>query len=191
MDKLLAVSECAVGNHALSLIKERDFGIKCKNYHPFIKYLYLFKWAYTSNCVENIEDCSGGTLCNLKNILGKLTKFCKDCRPKKYQEALIELNGDYEAWYNSQDYLDCLRWELENNGYIEPMIDLCRNLNIEISTEAFCKALILNISAQKLDCFVLTDIQVQQACTTIITELSAQALCKDIDTDINTTLPED
>ncbi|HMT01764.1 MAG TPA: hypothetical protein PKD00_00400 [Burkholderiales bacterium] len=180
MNKLLANAYCKLGNMAIAENLKLSYGISC-NTGGLEEYLDLFIWAYNNSCVQETQDCSGGNKCNIENILGKLTKYCKDCRPKFYQENRIEKNEDYTEWYESQEYLDCLNVELEQNGYIEPMIDLCKNLNITITTEAFCKAIVTAIAASKIDCFMTTSIDVINACNLVITQLTAEKKCNPTD----------
>jgi hypothetical protein len=168
MDKMLSVSQCKLGKVAMDIYYESTYGIKCK--HDISKYLHLFLWAYQNSCIDNTtRDCSGTPLCNLENILGKLTKHCKDCKPKRYKKPKIELNTDYTDWYNSDEYIDCLNWELINNGYIEPAIDLCKNLNIEISVEKLCKTIVTYLSVNKIQCELITNVIITNAVNNILT----------------------
>ncbi|HMT03385.1 MAG TPA: hypothetical protein PKD00_08795 [Burkholderiales bacterium] len=164
MDKMLSVSQCKLGEVAMDQYYSATYGLTCKN--NIDKYLSLFLWAYQNSCVSNTgKDCSGTPLCNLENILGKLTKHCKDCKFKKYKKAIIEVNTDYACWYDSDEYMDCLNWELINNGYIEPAIDLCQNLEIEISIERLCKEIVTYISMNQIQ---LNTLNVEKAVKNIL-----------------------
>lgn len=169
MDKILAIGQCKLGNNATAQYYENVYGVKCTDDKS--KYLDLFLWAYTNPCLEDTEDCDGGTLCNLRNIIGKLTRHCVDCKPKKYQEPVVIPNPDYTEWYGSEEYVECLTIQLEEDGWIDPMIDLCQNLNIEVSADTLCKAIAIQLSAQQIDCNMASDIQIQQACQMVINNI--------------------
>lgn len=151
MDKILAIGQCKLGSNAIAQYHENIYGVKCTDDKS--KYLDLFLWAYTNPCLEDTEDCDGGALCNLRNIIGKLTRHCVDCRPKKYQEPIVVPNPDYTCWYDSQEYIDCLTIQLEEQGYIETIIDLCESLNpqITVTPETICGLIIHEITANGLD----------------------------------------
>jgi hypothetical protein len=148
MGKMESVASCKLGKYVMDKTYESLYGIKCKTkVGEYSEYLSLFLWAYKNSCIDNdTRDCSGTPLCNLENILGKLTQHCRDCKPKKYKKPITEINGDYSCWYSSDEYIDCLNWQLINEGYIEPAIDLCANLNIEISMEDLCKEIVTYIT---------------------------------------------
>lgn len=167
---MLAVGQCKLGQNAMAEYYTSVYGIKCTDDKS--KYLDLFLWAYTNPCLEDTEDCDGGSLCNLRNIIGKLTRHCVDCKPKKYQTAVTVLNPDYTEWYGSQEYLDCLTIQLEEDGWIEPMIDLCANLNIAVTSEYLCKAIAITLTQQQIDCTMATDIQIQTACQMVINNIT-------------------
>ena len=152
MDKMLAVGKCKLANQTLSTYYNNVYGIRCGKEDILSKWLHLFLWAYENTCLVDNDDCTGGNLCNLKNIIGKITKHCKDCRPKKYKEAVITINPDYTCWYQSQEYIDCLTIQLEEEGYIETIINLCANLNpeITITPETICGLIIHEITANGL-----------------------------------------
>ena len=186
MDKLLANAQCKLGNQTLNLYYENTYGILCnKDYN---EWLPLFLWAYESGCLDKPEDCNhcqnDCIHCNLQTNIGKTIKYCKDCKPKKYKKPIIVKNDDYTEWYNSPEYISCLQIELEENGYIEPMVDLCKNLNIDITSADACTVLATNLAAQQIDCFVLTDIHVAEACSNILTTLTAETTCKTIEVEI-------
>ena len=152
MDKLVAVGKCKLANQALSTYYNNVYGIRCSKEDVLSKWLHLFLWAYETTCLTDTDDCTGGDLCNLKNIIGKVTHHCKDCKPKKYMEPIITPNPDYTCWYESQDYLDCLTIQLEEEGYIDSIIDLCANLDpqINVSVENICGLIINEITANGL-----------------------------------------
>ena len=187
MDKLLANGKCKLASQTFATYYENVYGVRCTENNN--DWLHLFLWAYESGCIPkdtdckhcNCVDCNECAHCNIQNNIGKITKYCKDCKPKKYMEPIVIPNSDYTDWYNSEEYIDCLNIQLEENGWIEPMIDLCRNLNINISQAEFCKLLVSSISARELDCFMITDIQVADVCSTIISSLDVEAACKSVD----------
>lgn len=157
-DKIYLVGQCKIGNQALSLYNEKVYGIKCQDKD---KWLELMLWAYDKYKCTNIVDCkncSNNTDCNFCNLqanIGKLTKHCIDCKPVNYKQPIITPSEDYSCWYNSQEYLDCLTIQLENEGYIEPMISLCENLNpaISITVPEICDMIMIELTAQCVDCF--------------------------------------
>lgn len=136
-----------MGQNAIAQYHENVYGVKCTDDKS--KYLDLFLWAYTNPCLEDTEDCEGGALCNLRNIIGKLTRHCMDCKPKKYQEAIVVPNPDYTEWYACPTYLECLAIELEEQGWVEPIIDLCESLEINLTLIEVCHLLSIEINLQE------------------------------------------
>ena len=187
MDKLLANAKCKLASQAFGTYYNNIYGLACDANN--VEWLDLLLWAYDSNCISKDIDCnhcagSDCIHCTLQSNIGKAVKYCKDCKPKKYMEPKVTPNPDYTEWYNSDEYIECLQIQLEESGYIEPMIDLCTNLNINITQEDACKMIVSHIAAQQVDCFMLTDLHIQQACSTIITELNVENLCATIDSEI-------
>lgn len=90
-----------------------------------------------------------------------LLKHCINCKGVKL--TTLEIVTINPQWYNTQEYLDCLQIQLEEEGWIEPLIDLCQNLNIEISFEKLCKDIAVELSLQKVDCMNLSEIQITNA----------------------------
>lgn len=150
--KLWLVGKCKLANQAISKYNEEIYGIECPAFSTEEQWLDLFLWAYEKqSCITGIEaSCKeGGKLCNLEQIIGRITKFCKDCKPKKYNEPIITKNEDYACWYSSEEYLDCLNAQLEEQGYIESYINLCKDLNPEITVTAqqLCELIVSEIIA--------------------------------------------
>jgi transcription elongation factor Elf1 len=188
MDKILANAKCKLAKDTFATFYENVYGIRCS--HNIQKWLHLFLWAYEQPCFDETIDCKHCQdveclHCNLQATIGKMIKHCKDCKPKKYMEPIVTFADDYTDWYNSEEYLECLRIELEENGYIEPMVDLCKNLNIEISVRDACNILATTLAAEQVNCFMITDLEVAAACSTIVSNMVAEGLCKDFPTDLN------
>jgi len=190
MDKILANGKCKLANQAFATYFEQIYGIRCTENNN--EWLHLFLWAYESGCITTDTDCNHCTCsdcseclhCNIQANIGKIIKYCKDCKPKKYMTPIVTPNDDYTEWYESQEYLDCLQIELEENGWIEPMIDLCKNLHIDITAEQACKLVAAELAVQQVDCTMLTNIIVTHACNVVVDNIVAENLCKDFDTDI-------
>lgn len=157
---IIQVAECALGNNAANIINKLKYGIICKDDTDY-NLLELLIFAAKSGCVED--------LCNIENTIGKILKYCKDCKPKRYKEPIITYNTDYTCWYSSQEYLDCLEQQLITQGWIEPAINICNDLNIQIDINSLCTGLSLELSMMKIDCLSITNIDIEKACTNFLT----------------------
>lgn len=157
---IIQVAECALGNNAANIINKLKYGIICKDDTDY-NLLELLIFAAKSGCVED--------LCNIENTIGKILKYCKDCKPKRYKEPIITYNTDYTCWYSSQEYLDCLEQQLIDQGWIEPAINICNDLNIHIDINSLCSGLGLELSMMKIDCLNITNIDIEKACNRFLT----------------------
>lgn len=151
MEKIVSVSNCLLSNLGTQKYNYEIFGISCKD-DLEANLISLMLWAKKL-------PCSNSALLNTQ--LSKLTKFCKNCKPKKYKQPTIKLNPDYTVWYNSQEYLDCLIFQLINEGYVE---DFCFKTKIALSVEDVCKDIAIALSSYKIDCNILSNIQVINNC---------------------------
>lgn len=163
INKVIQVTECALGNYTLNIYNAKRYGIFC-NDDIDLEFLSLLLFAAKSTCVED--------KCNIENTIAKLTKKCKDCRPVRYKTPNIVFNTDYTDWYNSQEYLDCLQEQLIDQGWIEPMIDICTSLNVEVDIDPLCTGVSIQLSLERVDCLNITSIDIEKACTTFIQNIN-------------------
>ena len=142
-----------------------------------------------------VDKCSTDT--NYELIIERikdLLSSCIECR--NYYDNSINITTN-DTWYETQEYIDCLIHELEENGYIEyinPIVDLCTNLNINIDVNQLCNELVTKLSINKINCSLLTNINPTNICNTIYTnnltnKITINSICDIITQDIQGTLP--
>ena len=101
-----------------------------------------------------------------------------NCNKSIEDVSVIDLDND---WYNSQDYIDCLEWQLEHNGYIEPLIDICNSLNININHNRLCNHIALTLSQSHISCNIIPTINIESVCN--ISTINVQQIVKDCSID--------
>ena len=117
ISKLMIEMQCKLAELSYSQYVESYYNIKCFDksvYHHLRTYLLLL-----DNLNKNI-NCVLTTDIELSiEKIKDMIKNCPNCNKSIEDVSVIDLDND---WYNSQDYIDCLEWQLEHNGYIEPLI---------------------------------------------------------------------
>ncbi len=168
MLKIVSVASCKLAEIAMDFYISKVYGINCKEDEKLFFNISLLLWAYNNGC---------GDKCKLETAIAKLIGYCRNCKPKKYKEVIIIKNGDYTLWYESQEYLDCLAYELEHNGFITSisnLTNLCGSLNVTINQEQLCQAITVQIAQSGINCNVLATVNMENICnlpTTVLTQL--------------------
>lgn len=162
---MLQILGCKLGSEALTQIKNTSLGISCNS---DLSLLQLFYYAASQPC--DFDKC------NLNTNIAKLTKHCKNCRPKEYKPVIVEYNEDYTEWYNSQEYLDCLAIQLQTTGCIQPMIAILANVNIEISGDELCQAVISTLAMAQEDCMAVSTVTLESHCDSALNTIIMQTL---------------
>lgn len=178
INELIYLIDCKLGEIGTSLIYEKKYAISdCED----IKLLFSELSAYRELLIDILNNRNSGAdiidiidlpmLCNiceysLEKIIERIKDIlmnCVNCKGVIYEIIKIEESSFADTWYNSSEYIDCLQSELEDNGWIDPLVDLCQNMNISISVEQLCKNIAIEIATTKQSCMELSDISVQSA----------------------------
>lgn len=142
-----------------------------------------------------VDKCSTNTdyeliIERVKDLLSN----CIECKNYYDNSVIIATNNE---WYETQEYIECLIQELEENGYIEyinPIVDLCTNLNIHININQLYNELVTHLAINKINCNLLTNIDTTNVCNTIYSSgltnnITVNSICDIIVQDIQGTLP--
>lgn len=140
-----------------------------------------------------VDKCSTNTdyeliIERVKDLLSN----CIECKNYYDNSVIIATNNE---WYETQEYIECLIQELEENGYIEfihPIVDLCASLNIDLTVNQLCSTLVTQLVANKINCNLIANINTTNVCNTLFTNkttITANNICETIITDIQGKLP--
>jgi hypothetical protein len=176
ISKLMIEMQCKLAELSYSQYVESYYNIKCFDksvYHHLRTYLLLL-----DNLNKNI-NCVLSTDIELSiEKIKDMIKNCPNCNKSIDDVSVIDLDND---WYNSQDYIDCLEWQLEHNGYIEPLIDICNSLNININHNRLCNHIALTLSQSHISCNIIPTINIESVCN--ISTINVQQIVKDCSID--------
>ena len=136
-------------------------------------YLFLLDYLY-KNIICVLTSVIDLSIEKIKDMI----KNCPNCNKSIEDVSVIDLDND---WYNSQDYIDCLEWQLEHNGYIEPLIDICNSLNININHNRLCNHIALTLSQSHISCNIIPTINIESVCN--ISTINVQQIVKDCSID--------
>ena len=213
IDKLVYQISCKLGSIGFSKMVEQKYGIlsECsqEEYQELKLYLELFKKLSKIEITDNNIDLSfivknlqlvnnceikENSITNIIERVKDLLQNCSDCN--NYTPSILyNINDD---WYSTQEYIECLQNEFENNGYIEyinPIVDLCTNLNIDINVSKLCQELIVKLNANKISCELISNINATNICNIIQMDnllnidINANKLCDLVLKDIKGELP--
>ena len=178
INELIYLIDCKLGELGTSLMYEKKYGISdCQN----IKLLFSELSAYKELLLDILNNRNSGAdiidiinlpmICNMceysiEKMIERIKDIlmnCVNCKDIEYKLLEVLESSFANEWYTTPEYIECLQSELEDNGWIEPLIDLCQNMNISISAEKLCKAIAIEISATKESCMELSEISVQSA----------------------------
>lgn len=164
---LLIEAQCYIAKHGDKVYNNLLYG-SCNPNQKDLMVLQLLLFSLEGNCKINLDI-----------IYSKIAEIIGYCKPVNKRCLYITIdNDDYADWYNSQEYLDCLQVELEENGWINPMIDICKTLNISINDKALCGLITGVLSSSKIDCNVIASINPKTLCNLFIKEIESIAKCE-------------
>ena len=213
ISKLIYQISCKLGAIGFSKMIEQKYGISpnCEDdeYTELKLYLEVFKKLQKVEITDNnveldniIKDLQLINNCDIKekcltNIIERVKDIlqnCSDCN--NYSPSVSYTTLD--SWYETQQYIECLQNEFENNGYIDylnPIVDLCNNLHIDIDANKLCQELIVTLNANKIACSLVSNINATNICNLIQMDsmlnidITANTLCDLVLKDIKGELP--
>lgn len=213
ISKLIYQISCKLGAIGFSKMLEQKYGIasNCEDneYTELKLYLEVFKKLQKVEITDNnvelnniIKDLQLINNCDIKekcltNIIERVKDIlqnCSDCN--NYTPAITYTTLD--SWYETQEYIECLQNEFEENGYLDyvnPIINLCTGLNINIDANKLCQDLIVVLNANKIACDLVSTINVTNICNLIQmdnmlnVDINANTLCDLVLKDIKGELP--
>ena len=176
INELIYLIDCKLGELSTELLYEKLYAINgCDEIYMTFTQLNNYK-KMLLDIIKNrrsndilINSINLPTICNIcekyiEKVIEKikdLLRNCINCRGVQYKTLdVVSINP---SWYNTQEYIDCLQIQLIEEGWIDPLIDLCQNLNIQISLEKLCKSIAVELSIHKVDCMNLSEIQITNA----------------------------
>lgn len=178
VDKLVLETKCYIAKLGDNLYNSLIYGSCSSNTNVNLyKKLQLLLYAVEGNCLSEAK----------KNKIGsKISTLIELCKPKKERCLYYTVQPEnYDAWYASPSYLECLAYYLSQGCTITPLISITNGLNIDITTTRLCNIVAASIIASQvncdiavnidnvLECNVLTDVQVAAACDIITANITA------------------
>ena len=179
IEELIYHINCKLGELGTDLMYQKKYAIKsCDDikliFSELVNYRDLFLDILknrNSSEEEIIDIINLPMICNMCDItIEKMIERTKDllhdclnCKGTILKLIDIEDSSFINEWYISPEYIECLQFELEENGWIDPLVDLCQNLNITISAEKLCKDIAIQLATIKVECMTISEINVQSA----------------------------
>lgn len=213
IEKLIYQISCKLGSIGFSKMIEQKYGISpnCEDseYTELKLYLEVFKKLQKveitdedielGNIIKDLQiinncDIKEASLTNIIERVKDLLQNCSDCN--SYIPSISYTTLD--SWYETQEYIECLQNEFEENGYLDyvnPIVNLCTGLNIEIDANKLCQDLIVTLNANKIACDLVSTINVTNICNIIQmdnllnVDINANTLCDLVLKDIKGELP--
>lgn len=189
INQLLYQMECKLGDLGMDIVYEKKYGISnCKEIKMTFLEIYnykkllidIIKYRKYSTDDDIIDSINMPLVCGIcKTYIERIIEriktligFCVNCFNQDYTNLIISESGTADDWYASSEYLECLEIELIENGWIDPLVDLCQNLNIEISVEKLCKAVSIQLALNKISCNMITSTAIHNISNTVINNLA-------------------
>ena len=213
ISKLIYQISCKLGAIGFSKMIEQKYGISpnCEDgeYTELKLYLEVFKKLQKvevtdenielSNIIKDLQiinncEIKEASLTTIIERVKDILQSCSDCN--NYSPSVSYTTLD--SWYETQQYIECLQNEFENNGYIDylnPIVDLCNNLHIDIDANKLCQELIVTLNANKIACSLVSNINATNICNLIQMDsmlnidITANTLCDLVLKDIKGELP--
>jgi len=166
------VVDCALGDLSTMDYGRRAYGVikKETDISNNFDILLLYQEALNSNCLSDEAKCA------IIEGIRVISKHCKSCKKELTGRLRINVSDNYSNWIETEEYISCLVAEYEEWGYIaciEPTVDLCANLDIEINVQKVCQDIIAKVTANKISCAILADINATKVCNMVRPTINA------------------
>lgn len=172
VDKLVLETKCYIAKLGDNLYNSLIYGSCSSNTNVNLyKKLQLLLYAVEGNCLSEAK----------KNKIGsKISTLIELCKPKKERCLYYTTQPEnYDAWYASPGYLECLAYSLTQGCVIDPLVDITEGLDINITVQQLCNIVAASIIATQVDCNIDINIEGELACD-VLTQLNVTSACETI-----------